>query len=288
MKDYVAENDRILEEWRKKYIEENQSLYPKCPDVGAYFAYDGIMFKGEFYIDECDVGAIRRKVSGKENKLWTECPLRVLFLTKDENTNDNEAWDVRTETFYKKGEGKPPQNKTVSGSFFFQNEACLLYGLLNTKPTEDGLMMYNAFSWEDVLKFSDENIFARINCKKEVGYGTISNNKLEVAIKEYFANLKEQILNLDADILVCCGNQNENNIILNTVYNIYENEFEYVDCVEGQGTGMHYNAKQNKLAIDAYHLSYLKGGLEARYNETMGMYYEFLKKHPDFTKTHRT
>ena len=83
-----------------------------------------------------------------------------------------------------------------------------------------------------------------------------------------------------------------NNIILNTVCDIYKDEFEYVNCVEGKGTGMHYNAKRNKLAIDAYHLSHLKGGPEARYNETVGMYYEFLKylkktKDIDFTNSHR-
>ena len=55
---------------------------------------------------------------------------------------------------------------------------------------------------------------------------------------------------------------------------------------------MHYNARQNKLAIDAYHLAFFKGGLEARYNETVGMYYEFLKylkdaKGIDFSISHR-
>ena len=103
---------------------------------------------------------------------------------------------------------------------------------------------------------------------------------------------EKQILNLDADILVCCGSQNDENLILNTVYDIYENEFKYMNFIDGKGTGMHYNKKRNKLAIDAYHLSYIKGGLEARYNETVGMYYEFLKhlkntKGIDFSASHR-
>ena len=70
MKDYVAENERILEEWRKSLEIED-----------VCFALDGIMNKGEFYID--DYEAVRRKESGKENVMWNECPLRVLFLTKD-------------------------------------------------------------------------------------------------------------------------------------------------------------------------------------------------------------
>lgn len=289
MKDYVTENERILNEWCKKYVEDKKDDKEyKGYKMEDYFATDGIMNKGEFYIDECDVGAIRRKVSGKENELWTECPLRILFLTKDENAD--EAWDVRTETFYKKGLGLPPNNKTISDSFFFQNEACILYGLQNTTPEK--MMMYDDFTWKDALKYSDNNIFARINCKKETGGPTISDKVLRDAINKYYKYLKEQILNLDADILVCCGNQKDNNLILNSIYDIYENEIEYVNCVDGQGTGMHYNAKQNKLAIDANHLAFFKGGLEARYKETVGMYYEFLKhlkntKGIDFSASHR-
>ena len=289
MKDYVAENKRILDDWRDSYV---NNIAPEWPDrtkeeLAKYFAFDGIMNVGnKFKIDE--KGTIWREASGKENIMWNECPLRVLFLTKDENAD--EAWDVRTETFYKKGYGLPPQNKTISDSFFFRNEACLLYGLLNTKPHK--MIMCDDFSWEDALRLSDEKIFARINCKKETGGPTISNKRLEDAIKVYFDNLKEQILNIDADILVCCGNQNDNNVILNTIYDIYENEFEYVNCIDGKGTGMHYNAKRNKLAIDAYHLAFLTGGVEARYNEIVGMYYEFLKylkktKDIDFSASHR-
>ena len=82
MKDYVAENNRILNEWREKYVKENQHKYPKCPDIGVYFANDGIMNIGNnFYNDEN--GTVWRKASGKENIKWNECPLRVLFLTKD-------------------------------------------------------------------------------------------------------------------------------------------------------------------------------------------------------------
>ena len=288
MKDYVAENERILEKWRKRNEERGETN----------FADDGIMNKGEFYIDKYYDGAIRRRQheSALENIMWNECPLRVLFLTKDEYTSGKDTWDVRTETFYKKGVEIPPKNDTVSGSFFYQNEACVLYGLRNTTP--DKMISYDDFSWEEALRFSDEKIFARINCKKEVGGPTISDSVLKDAIKEDYKYLKEQILTLDADILVCCEHQNEENIILNTVYDIYEDEFEYVSCVKGKGTGMHYNSKRNKLAIDAYHLAYsipkCKGSdaLEERYNETVGMYYEFLKhlkktEGKDFSASHR-
>jgi hypothetical protein len=294
MKDYVAENERILNEWCKRFAEDKKDdeAY-KGYKIEDYFAKDGIMNIGnKFKID--DNGTVWREASGNENKKWNECPLRVLFLTKDENTNDNEAWDVREETFYAKRYGLPPHNKTMSGSFFYQNEACLLYGLLNTKS--DKMIKYNDFSWERALSFPNDNIFARINCKKEVGYSTISDRVLKESIDKYFDYLKEQILKIDADILVCCGSQNDNNIILNTVYDIYKDEFGYVNC--GKSSGMHYNKKRNKLAIDAYHLAYsipkCKGSdaLEDRYNEIVGMYYEFLKylkntNGIDFSASHR-
>ena len=82
------------------------------------------------------------------------------------------------------------------------------------------------FSWEDALRFSDEKIFARVNCKKEVGYSTISDRVLKESIDKYFDNLKEQILKIDADIFVCCGHQKDDNLILNTVKDIYKNEFD--------------------------------------------------------------
>ena len=284
MKDYVAENERILNEWRNHL---NQY---------EYFAPDGIMYKGEFrgaykYYENGEYKFRWVRIpSGRENILWTNAPLRVLFLTKDQNTSRDTAWDVRSETYWAADENVTPEERGIDKSRFNSNLVYILYGILNT--TADKQVGYNDFTDNEALSFADEQIFARINCKKEVGGRECKNYDLQKAIDRDFKLLKEQILNLDADIFVCCGHQNENNIILNTVCDIYKDEFEYVNCVEGKGTGMHYNAKRNKLAIDAYHLSHLKGGPEARYNETVGMYYEFLKylkktKDIDFTNSHR-
>ena len=302
MNDYVTENERILKKWQKAFIEDKKHEKKYIgEDVEKFFAYDGIMNKGEFAFDENKSdGTIIRKPSGNENTLWNDCPLRVLFLTKeentggDENTVGDEAWDVRAETFHEKGDLLPPENKTISSSFFYCNEACLLYGLLNTKPNKK--ILFDSFSWQEALEFSDEKIFARINCKKEVGGPSISDFVLQKEIGKYDKSLKAQILNLDADILICCGSQNGKNIILETVKKFYEKEykeeFEYVDCVKDKGTGMHYNKKRNKLAIDAYHLAYFKGGYKARYSEIIDMYYEFLKhlkntEGIDFSASHR-
>ena len=34
-----------------------------------------------------------------ENSLWEAAPLRILYLTKDQNTSGSETWDVRSESY---------------------------------------------------------------------------------------------------------------------------------------------------------------------------------------------
>lgn len=285
---YIDENDKILKKWKERFIKEHGAKNEKK------FAPDGIMNKGEFSNPDKN-GVIWRERSNqegtKENELWSSVPLRIVFLTKDENLyGGDSAWDVREETFY--GKFKDKEQNAISSSFFYQNEMCLLYGLLHTN-LQNGLCDFEEFSWKDALDFSNEQIFARINCKKEGGKETIKDKDLEDAIDKDFDLLKEQIIALDADIFICSGSQNENNIILNTLYKIYDNEFNYMPYSTDRGTGTHYNAKRNKLAFDAYHLAYNRcGGLKARYYETVGAYFEFIKylkeiEGKDFTESHR-
>lgn len=271
-KDFVGKNQAILERWKAKYPLKEQGK----------FAEDGIMNKGEANLSKD--GRVWRK-SGDENDLWNTAPLRILFLTKDENIYDEDiyVWDVRTETFHQKG--IEYNLNIMSNSSFYRNEANILYGILHTNA--DSMVCFHEFSHEDALKFSDKVVFARINCKKDGGSGTISDSELQNAIEKYFDNLKEQIIELDADIIICCGHQQEKNVILNTLYNIYPKEFQYINLGTGKGTGLHYNEKKNILAIDAYHLAYLTGGEELRYYEVVGAYYEYLKQNPNFTNSHR-
>lgn len=287
MEDYVGKNQRILDEWRAKFIQDKQTdkdYYDWTQeDLSTLFAEDGIMNKGKMYKKD----DIIWRESGNENEMWSKAPIRILFLTKDENADI--AWDVRSETFYAKGLELPITDYQVSSSFFYQNEVCLLYGLLKSN-LENGYQEFNDFTWEDALRFSDEQIFARINLKKEIGGGKLDNKDLQEAINKYFDYIKKQIVLLDADVFICCGSQSDNNILLNTLYDIYKDEFKYVDYGTGKGTAAHYNEKRNKLAIDAYHLAYGRnGGLGARYVEIVGAYFDFIKylkttKGIDFSK----
>ena len=288
MKDYVGENQRILERWKEKFIEEFGA------DNEWKFAPDGIMNKGEFSAPDKN-GVIWRERSNsegtKENDLWSNAPLRVLFLTKDENLYDDSivAWDVSRETFHAKS-SKIEEYK-ASSSFFYKNEANILYGLLHTSPTS--MMGFEEFAVNDAVRFSDEQIFARINCKKEGGQDTVTNSELYDTINKDYYFLKDQVLNFDADIFLCCGTQNDENPTLDFLYDIYKNEFVKCDYGTNKSTAVHYNEKRNKLALDIYHLAFShSGGEKARYYEAIGAYYSFIKylkstNGVDFTKSHR-
>jgi hypothetical protein len=276
MKDYVAENERILNEWRNHL---NQY---------EYFAPDGIMYKGEFrgtykYYENSNYKFRWMHIpSGRENILWTNAPLRVLFLTKDQNTSGDTAWDVRSETYWAADENVTPKERGIDKSFFNSNLVYILYGILNS--TADKQVGYKDAA-KEALSFVDEQIFARINCKKEVGGGKCENYDLQKAIDRDLKLLKEQILNLDADIFVCCGYSESieptGSHILNFLNEIGYN-FEQ-DSKEETGEWIYYDKKNNKVAINSYHLSY--SGFD--YNGLITAYSKFLKNHPDFMNSHR-
>ena len=287
MKDYVAENKRILEEWRKSYVEANQQLYPNCSNLDEYFALDGIMFKGEFFPNPKkfqngdEIFSWRREPSdpygSKENELWTKAPLRILYLTKDQNTSGDVAWDVRSETFrYPDVNRKPEDMCLYTQCAFFRNLVYSLYGIMKT--TADSPMKYDGFSNEDALEFADKQIFARINCKKEVGWDRCYDGDLKNAIENDKEILKRQIENLDADIFVCCGySQYIGNRMINLLNEIGYNFKQEVD------EWIYFDEERNKIAINTYHLSYT----QFDYYGMVAAYSEFLKNHPDFTKSHR-
>ena len=282
-KDYIKENQRVLDEWCKKFVsdKQNDNLYIGCK-IEDYFAQDGIMNKGEFYINNDKECRRRPSETGTENSMWAETPIRILFLSKDQNSFGGKAKDVRTETFHTKNISLPVNDYQIENSFFYQNEACLIYRILQANPDFDIKQVEN-FSWEDSVRLSDEKIFARINCKKEIGKDTCTNAALKEAIEKYGKYLKEQINNLDADILICCGHskaiEGTHNIILNYL-NTIGYEFKQV---EECGEEIYFDYKRNKVAFNIYHLSY------RFYNwiPTIKSYYKFLQQHPDFIKSHR-
>ncbi len=259
-KDYVAENERILNEWR----ESNEKRGEK------HFADDGIMYRGT--IEEYDCGTERFSDKEQENKMWNEAPLRILFLTKDQNAGGYDAWDVRGET----------GNLSYA---FFRNLMYQLYGLVNTTPE------YKAdykFTNEQAIELYNTFPIARINAKKEAGTSSISNHTLRYYIERDKDLLKKQILNLDADIIVCCGYSDYVEESGNLLLNFLKNECQYNLIKQDDDGWIYYdeNEKKPKIAINNWHFS-ARMSSEEWYNRITDAYHSFLEKHPNFIKSHR-
>jgi hypothetical protein len=275
MKDYVAENERILNEWRNQL---NQY---------EYFAPDGIMYKGEFrgaykYYENGEYKFRWVRIpSGRENILWTNAPLRVLFLTKDQDSSGDTAWDVRSETYWYADDNITPiERRLDTKSVFNRNLVYILYGILKTSA--DQPMAYNDFTDKEALSFSDKQIFARINCKKEVGEDKCPDNVLVDAINRDQSFLERQIKNLDSDIFVCCGYSQSIPETGNRMLN-FLNSIGYNFKPQDEEKWIFYDSNKNKVAINSYHLSYLRFD----YVGMISAYCEFLKNHPNFIKSHR-
>ena len=260
MKDFVKENERILTEWKRRYNDDDD------------FADDGIMFRGDFYFDGANW---RRDESKKENALWAKAPLRILYLTKDQNTGGGDAWDVRGETYHYPDENiRPEENLFYRKYAFHRNLVYTLYGLSLTTPQK--MIQYDEIVDQKALEHSDNCCFARINVKKIAGSRSIRNNVL----RKYLENDRDLIIKqvdcLDADIMVCCGyTEAEGNLILDFL-NSNGCSFE---CVEPDW--VYYDAKRNKVAINTWHLS-ARVSSEYFYTEMIGAYHKFLKKHHSF------
>lgn len=289
VKDFVGENQRILDEWRDDYVRKNQPLYPDCKNLGDYFTPDGIMFKGDFFpVYKNDGSFFRwaRKANGNENAMWDKAPLRILYLTKDQNTSDDVAWDVKSESFRYRSENYPPSDMYLQReSRLYINLVYTLYGILNT--TAESKADFDCFADRDsldasILEMVDKSIFARINCKKEVGYERCSDKTLEDAINNDKDFLKRQITLLDADIFICCGFNKTIRESGNHMLN-FLNTIGYNFKADKKEEWIYYDEVNNKIAINSYHLSYLS----LDYEGMIEAYFGFLKVHPTFTESHR-
>ena len=260
MKDHVAENKRILNEWRKSNEKNGETN----------FADDGIMYRGK--IEGFDYGTERFSDKDQENKMWNEAPLRILFLTKDQNAGEYDAWDVRGET----------GNLSYA---FFRNLMYQLYGLVNTKP---GYKSDYKFTNEQAIELYNTFPIARINAKKEAGVSSVSNHTLKKYIERDGKFLKEQIQNLDADIIVCCGYSENIEESGNLLLNFLKNECDYNLTKQDDDGWIYYDDNENnpKIAINNWHFSARKSS-EEWYNQITDAYHRYLEKHPDFIKLHR-
>lgn len=263
--DYVKKNEDILHRWEQEYIKRGHNVS---------FTPDGIMYRGKEDWDEANWVHTQ---SGKENELWANVPLRILFLTKDQNGGEDHSnwWDLRGDSYHHP-DSDFEEYRLYKQYAFNTNIVNILYGLVKTIP--DKMINFEDIKEQEALMLADSYPYARINCKKETGGPDCIDEVLLNAIDDYRDFLQEQIRNLDADILVCCGNNNDNNIILNSLNEFYNGKFKWIDYATW------YNEEDNKLAIDLYHLSHRYYARKKMYEDAIIPYHKFIQKHPDFTK----
>lgn len=246
MKDYVTENDQILNEWKQ---------FNATQEASPNFSWDGIINNNE-------------KDANDVNKMWSNAPIRFLFITKDQNTKEEDAWDVREEN--------------VDLSYLFnRNLVYLFYGLTHIQP----MVGYDDFTNDEAIANYNESPIARINVKKQAGSSSVSNPVLVEYMERDKDFIVKQITNLDADVLVCCGFSksvaDSGNLILNFLNdNIYHFQRDVDNWI-------YYDSELNKIAINAWHLSYRGVSSKYFYEELMKAYQKFVQNHPEFLESHR-
>lgn len=270
MKNFVDENERVLEKWEQEYINRGYDVY---------FTPDGIMYRGNI---KWDGKNWRHLPSEKDNELWANAPLRILFLTKDQNGGENhdDCWDVRADAYHRP-DSEVEENLLYKQYAFNNNIVKVLYGLVTTTP--QSMIGYMDIDEREAVRISDVFPFARINCKKETGGPSCPDGVLANALAEFSSFLEEQIHLLDADIFICCGSGDYENKILNFL-NEHGYNFKYLndDCYS-----IYYDEEKNKIAIDSYHLSNFTISRQSIYEDIVVPYYKFLQAHPEFINSHR-
>lgn len=261
MKDYVGANERILEKWCQEYISRGKDV-DLTPD-GIMYRGDLVNINGKWIHNTSENGTI-------ENNLWAHAPIRILYLTKDQNAG-GEYWDLRIDTYHLPNSEKEEylMDRTTA---FNRNIARSLYGL-HELLFNGRFVRFDDIDEHEVVKVTDSFPFARINCKKEAGGPKCNDSTLKKYIREDYDLLEEQILNLDADVFVCCAR----GIIMENLNHIFKNNFVQLSNY------IWYNEVDKKLAIDTYHPGNMGSAKETYEDCIMIPCYEFLKSHQDFS-----
>lgn len=243
----------ILDEWRKHAESINDA---------HEFSEDGLLYRGEIFFES---GTWHRR-EGKEEELWHNANRRLLIITKE--LNDTEAWNVREET----GRQNCAAFSYQKGVPFIKNLRMWSYGLLNS--TSDYYPEFDKSRDMNVSgPFFENAPIAHINCKKQCGGAKINQKTLSEYINKYSIFLKKQIALYNADIIICCGSANGQNIILDFVKSQYLKDMH---IVEGTCNWIYYSPSTGKIVIDSYHPS-ARIGYQEVYEDMMSGFMETLK-----------
>lgn len=224
--------EEIQEEWLRMATANNDA---------ESLCTDGLLFRGPISYED----GFWSRVKGDEERRWLEAPRRLLILTKD--LNDDEGWDIRQET----GRYNEIAFSYERAIAFYKNlrmwSYLMLFGQIGNMPTFKTARDMNVTG-----PFYESAPIARVNCKKQVGNGSISDATLMRYLEAYAPLLKQQIALYDANIIYCCGFSNERNIILDFVRAHYLPDLMPIPGCDGW---FYYSPSARKLVVDSYHPS---------------------------------
>lgn len=225
------------------------------------FCRDGLLYKGNIWNTiGSDGKTYWGRAEGNENELWHNSTKKIVFLTKDTNSNPNQ--DYR-EWLGRQGEG-------IITHKYFKSIAMWLYGLVSFNDKGNYSSFEEAKIGDNYTRVFDESPFCIINAKKESGIGKVDNSVLLHHANLSASFLKEQFEILNPNIIVCGGGSGSLLKIAKEM--IYPDlEFQKIN------NWIYYNHETNKVIIDSYHPSSWNG-YESVYLGMMESYKEFILK----------
>lgn len=213
---------------------------------------DGILNRGEFrYAD----GFWSRSPRGDEEERWRDSPLKILCITKDsnegvdENAKANDAgWDICCET----GRNNACTDVSIDAQFYqrFFRAVAEIVLCYNGRSMEE--TMQRTANMNQCRNIWEKAPLARINLKKQPGCGGIKDVLLRSYISLYKPVLEEQIVGLDATVIVNSAGK-PGMELLKEIYHLERADADYGD---GTSDWVYVDRGKKVVVIDTYHFSY--------------------------------
>lgn len=254
----------LFEDWEKHLKNVTEQ------DVDSLFCPDGLHTTGK--PDYAENGVWIMSPDRKEYDLWTNSPIRCLFLSKDYNCgNDGEGMDLREETGLINFSNKLTR--------FHKSYFMMYYGFMNCNAKDGTYPSFEkATECNIISSFFYHNPVVRMNIKKLAGGGYCQKAKLQEAINRDKSFISRQIDLYNANILVCLDGA-EKSPIMKFLFEKYRDVSRI--CYHNEEYNFLYYSSDSKIIIiHEYHPMYFKIGEHVKYLAVRQLA-RFLHENPD-------
>lgn len=249
----------------------NQDISKRIRMCEDNIGLDGIKFRGPGPLYS-ESGFWYRE-SSNEKPIWEQSNFRLLEITKD--LNDDEVWDIRTETGLQNHKVEPTiGHKWYRNLMTFEHLLIKMF-LCGTIPE------FLSLTDEELINSFNTSSTARINCKKTAGGGECPRRVLNYHIRAYGDILRQQVIDLNPNAIYIGGC--DGNLILNKVVRpIYED----LQTVE-PSKWIYYSETKQTVIVNGYNPG-MRRNLEKVYNEMVNALRSFVhtEHYNNFITTH--